>query len=224
MKTLAIYGSGGLGREILLLATKCLSVQTSQKIEQIVWIDDIRLETEYLGYKCFPFEDFINHCGPSETQIVCAVGEIEDRILLRNRIENYGYRLATLVADNAIDSDDSIFEEGVVVFPNCILTSKIHLHKNVLVRTGVTLTHDDIIGENSVISHKATIAGSIAIGTNCYIGLGALIRDHVTIGTNCVIGMGAVVTKSAPAPLLSQDVQQLRFEIPTLKAYLTTKY
>ena len=70
---LGIYGSGGVGREILELA-KILN-EKKKCFSEILFIDDTKKESLVESQKCFSFEQIIKMYPNDEIKICVAVGE-----------------------------------------------------------------------------------------------------------------------------------------------------
>ena len=194
---LAIYGSGGLGREVFFLAETVM--RHSSPYSELLFIDD----TKPAGYFCSramcPFDDFAEKYSPEDTHVVIAVGEPAQRKILAEKIAAAHYRLGRLISPDLQQSSDIEIGAGCLVFPGSILLPGVTIGENTVLQSGIVLTHDDRIGRNSVLSPRAVLGGAVSVGDNCYIGLAAAIRDHVSIGTDCIVGMGAVVTGNVEA-------------------------
>ena len=92
---LGIYGSGGLGREVLDLARTINGVE--EKWEKILFIDDYSNKTVINEADILSFNDFITAFPIADAKIVIAVGEPKVRKELRERVVEVGYGLQTLI-------------------------------------------------------------------------------------------------------------------------------
>ena len=110
----------------------------------------------------------------------------------------HGARWVTSI-HNSVYNQGATCEHGVVVAPNCSLTTNIILFRHVFLNLNCTVGHDTRIGAYSVVNPGVNISGNVTIGKRVLVGTGACIRDGVTIGDDAVIGMGAVVVKDVPA-------------------------
>lgn len=214
---LAIYGTGGLGKETCYLA-ECV-MRKSSEYSHLVFIDDTMGEGEFLGYPVFPFSTFASRYSSEDTRVVIAVGEPKDRAMLRKRVVEAGFTLGQLISPD-LQITKNIIKQGCLVFSNCIIMPDVAIDENVVVQSGVILTHDDKIGKDTVICPRVTIGGNAIIGEQCFIGLSAVIRDHIEIKSNCIVGMGSVIVNSIeansvvagnPAKLLRKNITKMIF-------------
>lgn len=64
---------------------------------------------------------------------------------------------------------------------------KIVIGDNVLIRTGVTIYVDSIIGDNCWINHNAIIRENVKIFENSSIGSNTICENNVSVGKHCII-------------------------------------
>lgn len=79
---LAIYGAGGLGREVLILAQ--IINADKKRWDDFIFIDDINPKRELKG---FPVLDFDVIKQMDDVEIVIAVGEPKVRMLLAEKVK-----------------------------------------------------------------------------------------------------------------------------------------
>lgn len=85
---------------------------------------------------------------------------------------------------------------GLVMAPNCTLTTGISLGKHVHLNTGCIVCHDAGIGDFSIIGPGAIVCGNVTMGSRCYIGAGVTIRDGVSLADDVTLGAGSVVVNN----------------------------
>jgi sugar O-acyltransferase (sialic acid O-acetyltransferase NeuD family) len=197
MKSIAIYGSGGLGREVLDLV---LTINKSQPCyKEIVFIDDTKPQGELInGFMTYPFSDFIKKYSVSEIEVAIALGEPRHRIALREKVQQHGYSLATLIHPTAFIGTDTVIGEGTIIQYAAFISCNVTIGSNVYIQLHVDVGHDTIIGCDSVISPKVNISGNCRIGDRTYIGLSVPIKEQVIIGSDTIVGMGALVIRDIP--------------------------
>ena len=107
---IAIYGSGGAGKEVYDLLQE--TPEERAKWEEIVFIDDTVPSGEYWGCRRFTFEDFRKEFTPDQARIVIAVGEPKARQDLYERVKAAGYALTPPILHRlAFVSDSARLEE-----------------------------------------------------------------------------------------------------------------
>ncbi|GHV33511.1 GDP-perosamine N-acetyltransferase [Synergistales bacterium] len=188
---LGIYGSGGLGREVLENARQINSV--SQKWEDIVFIDDYAETAERNGAKIFSFPKVKETYSTKTLEISVAVGEPSTRKKLYDKLEQEGYGLTAIVHPTAIVSGYSEIEPGVVVGAFSFISCNIKIGANSYIQPHVNIGHDCVLGKHTVISSNAILAGSCLLGDGVYIGMGVPVKEGTSIGEWTIIGMGSVV-------------------------------
>ena len=72
---IGIYGSGGLGREILNLVKQINA--NSSRWDEYIFIDDTKCDKECKGCKLLPLSSLASQYTPDQIEIVIAVGELD---------------------------------------------------------------------------------------------------------------------------------------------------
>lgn len=193
MGILYIYGTGGLGREVIELARE-------YNTEHGVWTDirfinDFTKEKECMGARIYSFENIAKSCT-GDDEIAIAVGEPPARETLYRKVTARGLKAATIVYPGFVLPSCSDIGKGSIINRNSIVTVNVKIGENCVINKGVIAGHDVQIENCCVICPSVTIGGFTRIGQGTFIGSGATIRDRVSIGKNCIIGMGAVITRN----------------------------
>ena len=188
---LGVYGAGGLGREVFILASQINKVSSSW--EKIVFIDDITQATTLYNNPIYSFNRFKDIFDIGNTEVIIALGEPIYREMLAKKVSEYGFKLATLIHPSVYIPEDTTIEEGCIIHANVSISSNIILNKNVLLQPMTVIGHDSIIEENTVISALASVAGNCKIGKTVFIAVSVPIKEKISIGNNTIVGMGAVV-------------------------------
>jgi len=184
---LAIYGAGGLGREVLELAKQINTAQP--RWETFCFIDDINPERQLRG---LPVVTLDTLCA-KEYEIAIAVGEPALRRVLADKARQAGFHLPVLVHPAAQISAEVTLSEGCIVSCGAFISCDTTIGRNVYLQPNTSLGHDCQIGDDCVISSIACLAGHCKVGTGTFIGMGAMVRENTTIGEEVIISMGAAV-------------------------------
>lgn len=184
---LAIYGAGGLGREVLNLAREIHA--SSYCWEDICFIDDINSNRQVKYHDVVSLDSIT----AGEFEIVIAVGEPLLRDSLLQKVIERNFTLATLVHPQAKISDDVVVGAGSIIFHGVFISCDSVIGRNVLLQPNASIGHDCFIGKNSVISSYSNFAGNVKVGERVFIGMNAVIREQTSIGDDSVISMGAAV-------------------------------
>lgn len=192
---LGVYGSGGLGREIMDLAQ--IVKQSDTSIDNIFFIDDVTDKKTVNDINVFTFDNFCDEFEHN-AEIVVAVGEPEIRALLAEKVTEKGYRLRALIHPNAHVGTNAQIGEGAIICSGCFVSCNTKIGINTLMQPNAIVGHDSVIGNSSVISSFVVIAGNCFIGEKTYVGLSVSVIQNATIGSQTIIGMGSSVLRNIP--------------------------
>ncbi|MEQ9849696.1 NeuD/PglB/VioB family sugar acetyltransferase [Pectobacterium brasiliense] len=194
-KMLAIYGTGGLGREFFDTAN---NINTASNLwSEIVFINDYENGGEILGIKVLSFESIIDDRDAYE--IIIAIGEPSSREKLYDKAKSNGLKIATLIDPTARVSPSAIIGEGSVLCEYSSIHCNVNIGKNCLVQPYSLLGHDIIIGSHSVFSAHSAPGGASVFGDRVYVGMHATIKEKLTVGDDAIISMGSAVFRDVAA-------------------------
>ncbi len=194
MKTLAIIGSGDLGKLIAYHATN------DKHYQKIVFFDDFAKPNSVI--ENIPVlgktENLIDHFKKgSFDEVMIGIGykHMSVRKKLFNDLNKYIPFGKILHSSSYVDASDQI-GAGCFILPGCTLDKHVVLKENVLLNTGCVISHDSVIGANSFLSPAVSIAGFVSIGENCVIGINSIVIDNISICEETQTGGGTVVIKN----------------------------
>ena len=191
---IAIYGSGGAGKDTLDLLEE--TPEERAKWEETVLIDDTVPSGEYRSYRRFTFEDLQKTFPPDRVRIVIAVGEPKYREALYNRVKEAGWFMAPpLLHRLAFASESAVLGEGVVLQDGVRVGPEAVLGANTYINHRSMIGHNSNIGKHCQISANVMISGFVDIGDQVFAGLSACIRDHTSVGEHSILSMGSMVMK-----------------------------
>jgi sugar O-acyltransferase (sialic acid O-acetyltransferase NeuD family) len=195
MTQLAIYGAGGLGREIALMVQQINDKRRQWDV--VGFFDDGKKAGDAVeGLTVLGGINDLNKMQ-SPLSVSVAIADPAVRKTIVSKITNPVISYPVLIHPTALQgSADNVFGQGAIVTANCILTTGITLGDFVIVNLAVTIGHDVRIGNHTAIMPGANISGNVTIGDGTLIGTGAKILQNLTIGNNSKIGAGAVITKN----------------------------
>jgi sugar O-acyltransferase (sialic acid O-acetyltransferase NeuD family) len=202
-KKLAIYGAGGLGREIAWMVNEMN--QHSRQWELIGFFDDGMQKDSIVDD--LPVLGGLNeiNAGRSPMSLIIAISDpLTKEKLVREIVNtNIGFPVLIHPACLAGDKKNNVFGRGTVLTAGVILTTRIQTGDFVLINLATTVGHDVNIGNFCSIMPGCSISGSVSLGERCVVGTGARILQNIILGEDSVVGAGAVVTRSfGPASTL----------------------
>lgn len=193
--TLAIYGAGGLGSDVYILA-KQMEFAGTNFFEDIIYLTDNVTFDEFMGCPVISFIDFTKKYNKDNAKIVIAVGEPRVREILANKVCENDFSLATLIHPQVYVCENTEIASGCIISQGTFVGANTKIGKNtVVISANTSIGHDINIGENCVVGGVCVIGGNTKIADNVYIGGGASVREHITIGEKVVVSMGAFVTR-----------------------------
>jgi len=198
---LGIYGSGGLGREVLDLARAICSFEN--KWERIVFINDFKSANSINDSKVYTFEEFKERFTIDEAMISIAIGEPLFRQTLRERASIEGYRLQTLIHPTAFVGYGTQIGNGAIIQFGSFISCNVIVGINALIQQNTSIGHDSVVGDDSVLSNYVSVSGACRIGNQTYIGVSVPVREKVSIDSRTIIGMGSVVIHDIPGNVVA---------------------
>ncbi len=194
IRNLAIYGAGGLGREIYDLAER-INFQ-NKRWAKIFFIDDINDINKIENTDVYKFDDIKKF--NNDLDFIVAVGEPSVRQKLYNKIIKNNFNLTTLIAPTAIISPTAKIASGSIISEFVSIHSNVYIGNNCLIQPYSLIGHDVKVGNHSVLSTQFTPGGGTIIGESVYIGMQSSIKEKTIIGNNAIVAMGASVFNDVP--------------------------
>lgn len=194
-EALAIFGAGGLGREMAVMVGQ---INRAEKAWEVIgfYDDGIRKGRVVDGLPVLGTMKDLNEIR-QRTSVIVAIADPQTRKKVVERIKNPALHFPVIVHPGAvIGGETNYFGEGTIITTGCILTTGIVLGEFTIINLASTLGHDVRLGSFSIVMPGCNISGNVQAGECTMIGTGAKILQNLTIGKNCRIGAGAVVTKS----------------------------
>jgi len=194
MKPIAIFGAGGLGKEVLAL------IRALPEWEPVGFYDDqIQKGVMLNGIEILGNTDRLKKDAVKDLNLIIAVGNPQVKKAIVDMLKGIRkIRYPSLVHPSAIIVDLASVRigAGAIVTAGCILTTNISIGTHVLLNINSTIGHDCRIGDYSSIMPGANLSGDVKVGTEVLIGSGANVMNGVSLGDRCKIGMGAAVLRN----------------------------
>ncbi|NCH85916.1 sugar O-acyltransferase [Cronobacter dublinensis] len=182
---LGIYGAGGLGREVLMLA-RAIN-QCTSRWREIFFIDDVTDAREVYGAAVVRFD-----ARPAECEVAIAIGEPALRQRLAQKLAGVA-PLATLIHPNVDVPEQSVIHPGAILCDGALISCGVTIGENALIQPRACVGHDCAIGAYSVISSLVALAGHCTVGERVFIGMNSCVKEQTRIGDDAIVGMGSAV-------------------------------
>ena len=190
---IAIYGPGGFGRELILLAGNPAD---------LCFLSDAKDEigAEVLGLPTYSLEQFAAAQGGKDASVVIAVADAAVRRKLADKLSAAGLRAGQLVAGSAVVGPGVELGEGAILCHHTTITASARIGRHFHANIYSYVAHDSIIGDFVTLAPRVCVNGNTIVEDDVYIGTGAILKQGtpekpLRIGKGAVVGMGAVVTK-----------------------------
>lgn len=197
MKDIAIFGAGGLGREIYLLIKKLN--QKKNEWNLIGFFDDS--ESLDLVGSTIP----VKHLGstrelneyPQELALVIAVGTPDVIETVFRKIKNTNIYYPNIIANDSIIYDENmVLGQGNVITSGCIFTDNVTIGNFNVFNLKTSVGHDVKIGNFNVFSPNVAVSGKVSIDSNNFFGLNSSIVQGKKIGSGNKIGASTLIIKN----------------------------
>lgn len=194
---IAIYGAGGLGREVALMIGQ-INAAGAGAWKMIGFFDDGKDSDQWVdGYRVLGGIDALNRVN-KKLSIIVAIADPAIRMKLVSTIKNAKIEFPIMIHPSVIRGSVKFnsFGKGNIITAGNIFTTNIKTDDFVIINLSCKIGHDVTIASFSSIMPGCNISGNVQIGEQVYFGTGASILPNLTVGNNAVIGAGAVVTRN----------------------------
>lgn len=194
---IAIYGAGGLGREVSTLVKKINSIE--KKWNFIGYFDDGKTPGERIDKNgaCLGGINEVN-LYPTKLDLILAFGNPEIIAYIRSRIENPNIHFPNVFSPDINIADKETFQlgEGNIICGNCSFSIDNKIGSFNLFNGYTATGHDVEIGDYNVFMPGARISGEVSIGNQNLIGADSFIVQCLKIGNNIKLSpLSALLTK-----------------------------
>lgn len=199
MKSIAIFGAGGLGREVLQIIHDINNENPNNPIWNPVGflVDEQYVGEDVHGLPTLSSLDWLKE--NTETEIVIAIGSSAHRARIAEKIKRTtSNHFAKLVHPRAWIGKNVSIGCGSIICAGALITTDVIIGENVHINIGCTIGHDAIFKNYATLNPCVNISGNVHIEEGSEIGTGSILIPHTKIGSWSIIGAGSVVLKSIP--------------------------
>ncbi|GGF21047.1 acetyltransferase [Hymenobacter cavernae] len=195
---LVIFGAGGLGREVLVLARQINEALPAWELAG--FFDDKAPATSQIHGLPYLGSAADLNATREPLHVVVAVGNSRHRAAIVQQLTSPLLRFATLIHPGVAcrPYQQLRIGEGSVISQGCILTTDISLGKHVLLNLGCTVGHDAVLEDFCSLMPHANVGGEAYLETGVYLGTNATVINQVRVGARTIVGAGAVAVRDLP--------------------------
>ena len=192
---IAIYGAGGLGREVAG-GIQRINNAGRQQWEIVGFFDDnipVGTQVSHFGQVLGGIDELNAFSEPLALAI--AVGSTKTRKQIHDRISNPNISFPNLIAPSFRVLDRQTFEigEGNIIQDNCSVTCDVKIGNFNVFNGSNALGHDVKVGDFNVLMPGVRLSGEVKLGTCNLLGVDSIVLQRVKIGDNVTLGAGSVM-------------------------------
>lgn len=195
MKDIAIFGAGGLGREVACIIQKINEVEPTWNLVGF-FDDDPKLKDQMVSHhgKCFGGIDALNSYD-KELALAIAVGSPRTVQIILSKITNSNISYPNIIHPNFVIADDVTFKlgKGNIIQRDCKVSCDVTLGDFNMLNGNTSMGHDVVVGSFNTFMPAARISGMVKIGDLNFFGVGCIVLQGLKIGNNTKIGAGSVL-------------------------------
>lgn len=196
MKDIAIFGGGGLSKEVSSLIGR-INAKNGRKWNLIGFFDD---NPDLKGKNISHFGKVIGGVEELNTwntplDVAIAIGSPVSLRKVRERITNPNISFPNVISPDFKMADEKGFSigEGNIIQGGCWASNDVTIGDFNLLNGDIVLGHDAKIGNYNVLMPDIRVSGEVSIGDCNLLGVGSIILQQLKIGSKVTIGAGAVL-------------------------------
>jgi len=196
---IAIFGAGGLGREILQALRDMQAAGAPVECAGFIVDPGVAAAESLHG---LPVRRGLEALllGDANLHLVVALGDPAARARIVQRVEAaVGPRFARVVHPRAWIGNTVQIGDGSMVLGLASVTTDVRLGRHVLVNPNASIAHDCVLEDFVTLAPAVALAGGVHLEEGCELGIGARVAPRLRLGRWSVVGAGAVVIRPTPS-------------------------
>lgn len=195
MKKIAIYGAGGLGREVACLIN---AINIKQPVWELIgFFDDGKekgLRNEY--GKILGGINEVNSY-PEELAVVVAIALPKTVENIVNNIISPKITFPNIISPDItfLDKNNFIIGRGNIISFRCVISCNVMVGDFNIFNWGTTVGHDVKVNNYNSFMPYVKISGEIKIGNKNYFGVNSVVLQQICIGNENIIGASSTVVR-----------------------------
>ncbi len=185
MKDIAIYGAGGLGREVAAILDKLVPDDEPRRL--VGFFDDGKAAGSTVAHfgKIIGSIDALNN-WPTPIEVALCFGDGSTSKKVFSKIVNGNVSFPNLIYRDFSIADKTTFKigKGNIITGGCGVTTNITIGDFNLLNGGVVFGHDVWIGSYNTFMPGCRISGEVTIGNCCLFGSMSFVKQCLKIGDN----------------------------------------
>ena len=196
MKDIAIFGAGGLGREVACLIKRINESLFEPKWSIIGFFDDGKpkgTSISHFGNVLGGIEEINAFKEPLDLALAIANPSVTKRIA--TSITNNQIYYPNLIDPTLLVVDPETFDIGYgnIIHRGCLFSCSVKIGNFNILNGKVTLGHDVTVGDFNAIMPSVNISGEVTIGDGNFFGVGSIVLQQLSVGNGVRLGAGSVM-------------------------------
>ena len=194
---IAIFGAGGLGREVACLIKLLNDTSAGGETYNLIgFFDDaieIGTQISHYGKVLGGVEEVNNWATPLSLAI--AVGNPSSVAAITSHINNHLISYPNLIHPDLAITDPEEFSigKGNIVKSRCEMAPNVTIGDfNCFIRD-VCIGHDTEVGNCNVFMPNVYVCGEVKVGNKNLFGIGSIVLQQLRVGNDVHVGAGAVI-------------------------------
>jgi sugar O-acyltransferase (sialic acid O-acetyltransferase NeuD family) len=197
MKDIAIYGAGGLGREVACLI-RIINGKTPQWNLIGFFDDNAKLKgtrNEY-GEVIGGIEELNNYTQP--LAIAIAIGSPKTVAKIVSNIHNTNVEFPNIISPDTVylDKNNVSIGQGNIICTGCLLSCHVRIGNFNILNGFILVGHDSVIGDYNSFMPNTKISGEVKISNRNFFGVGSTVLQQITIGNDTVVGANSLILRN----------------------------
>ena len=190
---IAIFGAGGLGREIACIISRINHVD--EKWNLIGFFDDNKEKGYETGYgKIMGNMDDLNKYD-KPLSVVVAIGNPQSVKDIVTRITNPLISFPNIIGVSSLLLDPKTLRmgKGNIITYNCSVSCNVTFGDFNIVDGYITIGHDCVFGDYNALMHGTRISGEVQVGDSNFFGTNSIVLQCVKVANNDIIGANTLI-------------------------------
>jgi sugar O-acyltransferase (sialic acid O-acetyltransferase NeuD family) len=197
VQDIAIYGAGGLGREIR-------AYLRASDPEGRMWnfsgfVDDGKPKGTLVGDSKIWGDKITLTSTTKPTAVLMGIASPAAKASIYAELSRNPYlTFPILIHPLAHVEPSAVLKEGTIISPHCDISIDVALGLCVFFNVGTQIGHDSVLGDFCSVMPHVDISGNVTVGDRSFIGVGAKILQGLAIGADATVGIGSIVLNNVP--------------------------
>lgn len=197
IRDLAIFGAGGLGREVACMINSINGENLQWNI--VGFFDDgIEKGTEIfnIGIVLGGLQELKNWSNPLNVVMCIGSPKVSHRII--TALSNKNLSFPNIISPDFVIEDEGSFliGQGNIIKSSCRVTTNVHIGNFNIFNGGINIGHDTTIGNFNTFMPGVRISGEVTVGDRNLFGSMSFVKQRIKVGND--------ITLSPLSPLLSR--------------------